>query len=237
MVKEEIEGFIFSYPRSGNTWVRYIVEYFTEIQTRGIGDQILDKPLCDSGTIDLEYEYNKVILKRHPFSNSKEHFQDIIGNEDKWAIFILRNYKDAICRHCLVDFGKEDIFDNMISSIPDYMQCLDLYKKWQGPKLLIYYEDLIIKPAKTIHEIVSFLMPQNEETDEKFGRFLNHHEKHRKASVAFYHKQNISLTFGDIRNMKAYENAMAGSDRVKMDDIIIKDFRHYIKYIGRYFEG
>ena len=85
---------------------------------------------------------NEIILeKAHKMLNGDE---KIFNN----MILLLRNYKEAIPRHQP---------GNLKKGIDHYNLILKNYSNFKGNKMVLYYEDLIIEPKKTLESILFFL--------------------------------------------------------------------------------
>jgi len=223
--------YLMSYPRSGNTWLRYIVEFFAKTKSYGHTGCDVDNNISEKiktlGNVDNNNE--PFLFKRHWFEkNDNPNY-----NEDN-LIVILRNYKECIVRHS----GKKS-FEDFCGIIMgnhifgDYMFGLKVYEKWGGKKEILYYEDLIINPRAQIEKILSFFdIP----IDGRLDEFMNNYELHKKESLKYY-SQNIaqSATNGDSGKLKFHSNIYNEKQIKERDDFVNEKFPDlYEKYLKRY---
>jgi len=172
------KGGIIGYPRSGNNWLRYLVEYFTKYET-----------ICEPGNTPMR----KPLHLLSPSINSTNKTDDALWNTHghEYAvnkllkkvkgkhILILRNYKECIPRHVNVaypfkihdpnfkDTGKLTNLDLIFNEANDgnsldlihYLSLLNDYHNYEGEKLLLYYEDLINKETikESLVKLINFL--------------------------------------------------------------------------------
>jgi hypothetical protein len=108
---------LFSYPRSGNTWVRYCVEFFSG---RASGTPLnrdrnrRDQPILDTIMGEEKLKNPMILFKTHELPvvaiRLVRNFSDISNfntendkflnfNKDTKMLFLVRNYKDAILSH------------------------------------------------------------------------------------------------------------------------------------------
>ena len=66
--------------------------------------------------------------------------------------------------------------------LPRYLEPLQYYHEFAGPKLLVYYEDLIANPQRWITAVAEFLRIG----PEPLRRFMNDYEAHFQRSVIGY---------------------------------------------------
>ncbi len=123
---------IISYPRSGNTLFRYILERASGMPTDGTCDNPVIKnhlmqPLIHKG------KYNYIAYKSHRWN----------AIQADTVIFILRDYKECLIRHHEKPRGISfDLFKSQTRGGPhDYINLIQKFDKFEGTKHLIYYED------------------------------------------------------------------------------------------------
>ena len=148
--------FLLSYPRSG------------EIPGRGIVWSISPED-HHMGDFDLNHHVNfplglaadfKIDLQKAPIE--KVHQYDDIkkakGNIDTDdLILIVRNPKEVLS----ADLGKDKLLAMIRNKmnqnrIIDYFTHLNTFAAWKGKKILIYYEDLVQNPKKTLGTAFEF---------------------------------------------------------------------------------
>lgn len=140
--------YIISYPRSGNTLVRTIIEYITGRPTNGLCGKpdpkdVLQKPIIHKDSTDY------IAHKRHDFNG--------VTPEDE-VIFILRDYKEAIIRHNEAPRGLPTIeqFESYTAGTQgDYIGLLRAFHKHSGYKCLVSYEEL--KEGEFFPDLISNL--------------------------------------------------------------------------------
>ena len=208
---------LLSYPRSGNHWLRFIVEWFSNRPTKGAGGgaQIGDFGLMDNTNGDY------ILYKNHYPTNMEP-------NEE--LLFILRNPKEAIIRHTL-DFHTKPKFPDP-KTMNWYMSLINFYDNHKGKKLIIYYEDLIENPKETIKDILIFLQIYDEK---KLLSFIDNYDKLSNESI------NIFLTtderhYSSTKGLKTIYHSSSLSTKENNDYInyIDKNFKKIKKYIMRY---
>jgi len=168
--------YIISYPRSGNTLFRAILEYHSKQPTDGT---------CDNPKHKNRLMKPIIYKTRTNFIAYKSHIWDVVKPEDK-IYFIIRDYKECIIRHnqkhrgiSFALFKKQTLGLNN-----DYMALLNSYHLHPGKKHIIYYEDLIKGNLKEL----SYLLKSEHDFNivrqiglnaypesETRGRIIHHH--------------------------------------------------------------
>ena len=171
---------LLSYPRSGNTWVRYILEFLSKRPTQGY-DHKTDVPLGARTNIGVDLKAPPIAVKSH---------RELGGKDDKLLV-IVRDYREAITRHAKAGEHKtpEKMKKHFIQETGgkehkgvDYITVIQTYEEFEGDKLLVYYEDLINKPTEQVERIIEFAG-----IDKRFlTEFLHNYEKHKAASLGAY---------------------------------------------------
>jgi len=269
-----------SYPRSGNTWLRYIIEYHLLRPTIGywnsdgddmveaIKDQPLehhiDAPINNKATWDKKIDYSKKhVLKRHVVS-------EIEPEQDDKLVFLVRNYKECIMRHCMTstiaEFELDKVDANNISQeqydalidqavpwfkkrcfeeLEVYMSNLQQYDAWAGPKMLVYYEDLILQPTTEIVKVIRFLNcdSNDEEMLLRHKRFMNYYKDHKNGSLQIYAGNGTDpITKGEPDSLRHYsdsfQNSIWGSEMpLELDLKALKlNQELWVRYLKQYRE-
>lgn len=146
---------LLSYPRSGNHLVRFFIELLSEKPTFG----------CIDNPKDIEIYKNK-FNEYIPF-NIKEndisgcyykfhYFRQIIKVNKKFdkLIFLLRNPREVLLRHNMTNDGNFQIKN---TEFDKYFQIIDFYLNFKGPKILFFYEDILLNREKFIKDLYNFL--------------------------------------------------------------------------------
>ena len=245
------KGGIIGYPRSGNNWLRYLVEYFTKYET-----------ICEPGNTPMR----KPLHLLSPSINSTNKTDDALWNTHghEYAvntllkrvkgkhILILRNYKECIPRHVNVaypfkihdpnfkDTGKLTNLDLIFNEANDgnsldlihYLSLLNDYHNYEGEKLLLYYEDLINK--ETIKESLIKLINFLDGDITLIDAFLDTYEERSNECKVLYKPLggSQSPTGQSIFHSKVFTD----EQKYFMDDLILSDYSHLTDYVKCYFE-
>ena len=119
-----------SYPRSGNTWVRYIIEWFSGRSTLGVNTVLnsVGNPIKGSptdypilGRLGESYINNKPIaIKRHLVDDL------INGETNKNILLVIRNYKEVVLKHGVGSIDNKNIFERHMNF---YMEMIRFYNE------------------------------------------------------------------------------------------------------------
>ncbi len=214
--------YLLSYPRSGNTWLRYCLEFLTKRPTiwlwiNGFGEKPrYDYPL--GYTFDLAIDANKpCIWKVHCQAQMKAAGK--FNSQKEILILIIRNFKEALIRQ----LGKSAIEQILTGKMTNrdyppsvYFDNLKLYDQWNpNNRFLVYYEDLIANPKDCFEKIVSFLG----EDPIYIDQFLAMYDVHKKNAIAVYGGSHTQGKYAIWHSEK-----ISPDTRKKMDDIIAKKY-------------
>lgn len=174
--------FLLSYPRSGNTWTRYCIEYLTQRPSfnRFNPKHNINFPL--GWLADFPIDITKPPIEKVHF---KQELKKTEANDAQDAlILIVRNPKEALIRHAGKAILMEAIASNTLNQkLQIYFEALRIFDSWRSPKkLLIYYEDLMQDPKNTLIKILEFL---NEPFD-RLQEFLSNYQMHKKKCLSLY---------------------------------------------------
>lgn len=215
------KNLLLSYPRSGNTWCRYFIEYVSEMPTRGCGDAIYDN-YTKRNPHNLNYRSIPIVKKEH-FASECSNYNP---NKDN-IILLIRNPKECIIRH-----NGLNVLSNkkLIGFLDKYMLNLKLYNKFTNKKMLVYYEDIIGNFKIESKRILDFL---NLKLD-RYYTFMKNYDYHRERCIEIYSKkQTISITKG---KKEIYHSKLKNFENINMDSIIDKTYPELKKiYLSRYF--
>jgi hypothetical protein len=188
VVNTDMTTILLSYPRCGNTWMRYCIEQLSGRRAISIyGDEW-------NGLLGrINQSIKPILIKCHLYSAA---FEAIYPSSSCPMILLLRNYKECIIRHYLkreITYSDEQIREIFITNLTgiqtrdfpptEYIYNIIVYDKWIAPKLLIYYEDLITNPKGTLLDICNFLKI---EIDNNFDNFINNIEVHKSIGMKLY---------------------------------------------------
>jgi hypothetical protein len=162
---------LLSYPYSGNTWCRYIIERVFKIRTYGYESKIDLAPMLYLIIGFQRYRRGVCVLKRH---NSLEYFRG-----DEPLIFLRRDKQDAISGQIKKREGEEYEKEKMLWQINE-----GLYSTWQGAKTMITYDELMGDVPSVIHKIshLTGIAVSRDAVDE----FMKDLDEHIQTSLSVY---------------------------------------------------
>lgn len=216
--------YLFTYPRSGSNWVRYIIE------------AISYRPVYDTGC------YLGSRIKSLPTNPSlprieKKHKLNSVDEKAMTElIVVLRDPVEAITRHAWAEGPKygatlqerlqKKLIDDSNPAKVNYIEPIKKYHEFSGSKLLIIYKDLMLNPKEEILKLGCFLKADLDVTRE----FLNNYEEHRSRSIKNY--KGGSKTRGSDLD---YWKRQVGSLAEKIHEHLkLKDEEVYNLYISQY---
>lgn len=200
-----------SYPRSGATWLRYFVRTCMGLCPDWNGNDTISHP-------------NTKFAKTHRL---------IPGDLDyaEGIVVLVRNYKECIPRHLRNTQKNQQVITKAfikslnIAGEGSYIHPLDMLENFDGPKHLIFYEDLITKPVKVMKRLAKKM-----ELDA--SAVLDNFEEHWNISISNYGPG--SFTQG--KNLLEHSSLLTPDICQEWDKKIIE--RHpelYKKYLQRYY--
>ena len=234
-----IPTFLLSFPRSGNTWVRYCVEYLTKYPTTSCQSSIYPEewPIALKERNSLNSLINGIegVKEENPHILVKKHtiFSTEINNYP--IILLIRNYKECLIRNYGVNRAREYIFSNVQDENTSYLDMLKYFDKWENNKILFYYEDILLNPKSFIFSLSNFFRI----SDKKLIRdFIENIDFHKSIGIKCY--QNInqnSITKGNKNKTIFHSNVLSIKEKIKWDnEIEKKDPYLFNKYLKRYSE-
>lgn len=216
------KNILLSYPRSGNHWVRFIIEWFSGRPTKGLSPN--DPPIKTSILNQKILSHVKgefIVHKKHGVPK---------GNINK-LILILRNPKECIYRQT----------KNLnVDQINAYMKLINFYENYKGEKFLMYYEDLITDPKNTVTTLVNFMGIYD---DDKINAFIENYDLFFEESIKIYDNTNkIKIVSGNKQRTSetkgksvVHHSKKISEDKLKIfNEHINKNYLNLKKYIIRY---
>ena len=219
---------ILSFPRSGNHFTRYIIEFLTGRPTVGctkkmITDPSKDSPIrCRKGPNFLEHVSleNPIACKFHFADNSMESYIPIVDAEK--LILILRHPIETWLSH-RYNKSREIFSPSTFSESMEklarkdsdkFLDNLRFYDNYEKQKICIFYEDLISpSPQETIKKIANFLEVENDSVED----FVKNIEKFRSDSLKSTHRKPISVASNNSSNF--YSKRLMQVDQEKYEDL------------------
>ncbi len=227
---------LLSYPRSGNTWIRYCIEFLSKKPTIGYTSNNagrFDRQPLGSFNNDMGVDVHSdfILYKRHMVG---EGYGKLTHTPD-WSptdklILVIRDYKEVIVRHngggTNLKKLKESCSSHIVSK--NYTQLIEYFDGFEGDKILIYYEDLLTDLENTLSKIINFLG-----VDDGFLKdFIQNISEHKKKSLSIY---GDSKTKGN--STKSHSNKLTREQKISWDNWIKENFTDLSdKYLKRYYE-
>ncbi len=215
------DAYLLSHPRSGNHWVRFLVEWFSGRPTLGcLGNKETDIPIHKGFNDErdslkhVDEDSNPILIKAHNISE--------IINNDMGIIIILRDPKETIVSHWR-NINKE--------RMDQYISLIKLFDEFEGNKKIIYYEDLINNPKKEITEILDFLNINKDRIEE----FMEDYEYYFKTSVNFYKKNRKGRGQTEGKDLKFFTNNFLGKKDINfVKNYVLRQPDNIQSYLLRY---
>ena len=152
---------LWSYPYSGNTWVRFIVEYLTGHPSCGTNIKNLNdasiclriKPMLTLAHVDMSKPF-VVYKNHHPYRLNKK----------SSLILLIRDYSTCMSQ--------------MTMRFNQYLDLIIAYNHFEGKKMLIYYEDLLTEPQIEIYKLKQFFNASGK----RYKTFMKHYQRYQDIS-------------------------------------------------------
>ena len=116
-------NYLVSYNHSGNTWVRYCVEYVTKLPTHGYRKFSISER--HQNFLDIDVDAEPVLIKRHEIISG-----EILKNDT----FILLLRDPSKCIKSDQDVHKEFL---------RYYSLIKYYEAHEGPKIICWYDEIL----------------------------------------------------------------------------------------------
>lgn len=224
---------LLSYPRSGNTWLRYCIEFLTKKPTIGYtssnASEFDKKSLGYFNTeMGVDLKSDPILIKRHMVGYTN-------GDPAEWSendnlILIVRNYKEVLIRHnngnSNINTLKKGCSSHIISN--NYIQLIEYYNNFNGNKKIFYYEDILKNLEITLKEMLDFLNV----SDEYLEKFIENIDYHKQKSINIY---GNSRTKG--KSTKSHSNKLTKEEKLSWDGWLKSNHKGLSeKYLSRYYE-
>jgi hypothetical protein len=215
---------LLSFPRSGNTWVRYVTEFVSKQPTTQA-----PIPKCIKGAIkqaisadiDLGVDVTDkaILIKRH----RADFVWDNFTKDNCRLVLLIRNYKEAILRHAEHNDKKLD------AGINNYIHCLSFYDAFKGDKIYLHYEDILVDPKREFGHLMTFLhVPINQ----YFSDFIHNYDYHKTQCLKYY--KPGTMTGGTLNKLKWHTSQASPVILNKIMKDIKSNKELYSKYLKRY---
>jgi len=215
---------LLSLPRTGSNWIRYWFEYFSSENT---SERNVLVETNHWGDIRTE-KTNATLYKRHKLTD-----EDVSGRAIENLVLVLRDYRECFVRHC-----RGRTFEKRVSRMTDFTDNIEMYDKFKGNKMIMYYEDFVKSPQIYMKEFLDFLGVKNDwkNIDVK---------KHRDISVELYEKGGVenvgtqtrgapSLTKGKA-DFTFHQQDLTYEMKQQLEDWFKSEYAEFHKnYLNRY---
>lgn len=218
----QIEGFerydlplLASYSRSGTNWTRYTVEWISERPT--------------PGNVRLYYDADYVLDRAHQAYPVMDRYRRVI--------LVIRGYRECLLRHLPATWDDDPDVERFLESDavfqrPSwYIDNIAAFDRFEGDKLLLYYEDLVGDPHRSIPQLADFL----DLDPTRVQRFLDDLETHRSESVDAY-RQGGHASETEGRDTSHHAKARLTDAQMREFDDYYRT-RHpelFARYLARY---
>lgn len=214
---------LISYPRTGSNWLSYCINFVCSVPTINPCFYPTENELFSTGK-------NNVVQKSH--TQSPEWFRDV----NKSFVCVIRNYKECIPRQTK-SYSADSIINSLLGVVPtnnhvfDFITTLRVYDECKNPKILFYYEDLIVNLDKELKRLVDFFKQFG--GSDNLETFLENIKYHKKKSLDSYKQGSKSGGNKTIHHSLSISN----QDKVKIDKHVKTAFPDlFEKYLKRYEE-
>ena len=217
---QDHQNALWSYPRSGNHWLRFIAEYLTGRSSHGDGDNVYDRPIF----------MNRFHSKNNPLSHVNGKLPYVVYKshcpfpltDQSTIILLIRDFQEHLSRN-----------DRYNRGYHRYLMLIKNYDNFRGTKMLIYYEDLILKPEMEILRIKNFL----DASETRYRTFMNHYYDYAELSRTAKHRAWYGNT--SQANIKFYQTQIDKKVLIQRLEHFYRclntpDYRHLKPYIARY---
>jgi hypothetical protein len=162
-----------------------------------------------------------ICLKRHHIHLPQDNWT---GQES--FILIVRDFKECILKH--LPPGKQT-HDRFKIDVREYVRLLKFYDTYSGPKMLIYYEDLMNYPGRELLRVKNFW----DLDSDRYNAFMNNYKKHKEIMLEQYHGKKVHLSSRGER-LKFHQNMAKQSKLNHLNNEARSYADIYIKYLKRY---
>jgi len=229
---------LLSYPRSGNTWLRYMISNTSDIMCLG---QDLKENIRESqssiginGNHPKKYDLSarpkslnvldRLLIKCHDLEEIRDYWKPEKCGIDWFYPAFLENEHGRDILDILYDdsfrlvFLYRDPFEvcsrgkNYFYDIEGYAKIFKQYMDYRGEKIIIDYQDLLADPEGVLYSVLLFLGRDIQHSKIIFNKFFKHIEQHKKGCIRLYEEAYgyKSYTKGDSEKNKFHQSTKKG---------------------------
>ena len=220
---------IWSVPRSGNHWVRFIAEYLSGCPTRGCWNNPLDRPMY-LNTFTRKPPPLSHVIPQKSFILYKEHSPYRISRGSN-ILLIIRDYHEWLAFSDGTYLG-----GSLFSKVFNYLGLIAAYHHFKGTKMIVYYEDLLTYPDREIHRIKDFL----DASDERYKAFMNGYDDYAELSRQGGNREwygSFSEKDFKFHQKKLDEIQMRTRENLFQKITTVEEYKCVRPYIARYING
>ena len=218
---------LWSATRSGNHWVRFIVEYLTAQPTHGDIRNRKDVPIF-MNVFPSPFHPLAHVRMNSDFTLYKSHFAYSL-TEKSTLLLLVRDFHEYVA-HTKLPTNNAKV---VRSAIMRYIRLIRAYHNFLGTKMLIYYEDLVLEPEKEIRRIKDFFNVSEVCYRTFMKQYDFYGELSRKGTNRFWYGNNSQLDtqFHQKNNSKKVIDERIGL----LHEFLAKPEYQQVKpYIARY---
>ena len=116
----------------------------------------------------------------------------------------------------------------------DYIHILRFYDEYEGPRLLICYEDLMTDPRTELEKLLRFVGSFEQRVLDKF---MDNWQRNQARSIKNYSSISYSATNGDVHRLRFHSSKFSREELLELDAWVRK--KHpglFDRYLSRYQE-
>lgn len=179
---------LLAFPRTGSTWTRYIIEFFTSqicdgyYDKRSVYQTIKDNNMRTLYNIDEQKTFMTMIHHNHEIRYkptklilSKRNPVEVLP-----SFYYSKNHKNK--QIAIEKFMQELKFSDIHAIANMYKKNMMYYESFVGEKTILDYENLMVNPQQEIEKITKFL---NCYSKEKLNSFMMNYEEHKKSCLNY----------------------------------------------------
>lgn len=212
-------------PRSGtHLFLNSCLHFFNQPFQTGVRTKGLDK-LKDKINKENPSNLKKEMLRHfHTPEGIKKHK---IAPEKNKLIYILRDFKENIINvppRPSNDTAFISCFNNSRRQFRLYFNNLECFHSWSGEKLLIHYEDLVLRPLEVMQDFADFMGYEFNPTQEMIQTYEEEQQKILKIYLNEYRERKGK---DSKRQVKFHQLKFSPAARERVDQIIENKYPTY----------
>ncbi len=218
-----VQTAILSVQRSGVHWLGYCINQLTSRFVVSVDSKAYNK-------LETNFTRKKLPIYTHHIHKRVASFKNL---EKQKIIFLVRNYKETLIRN----FGRMDKIRHVLNHSETepskiVVPHLELYDKHpKENRCLVYYEDLLLNPKKTLLNVLEFLG----EPSDRLEKFISNLEVHKQYVISLYNSKFHGPSKSGGADLLYHSKKFDRKDLTEIDNII-KNLNPEIfeKYLKRF---